>query len=85
LHGLAHAFDTAERTLRVVRQNFAWAIAYNAVAVPLALAGWVSPLVAAIGMSGSSLAVVLNAVRLLRAPAPGGGLVPQGDVAPVRA
>ncbi len=85
LRGLAHAFDTAERALRVVRQNFAWAIAYNAVAVPLALAGWVSPLVAAIGMSGSSLAVVLNAVRLLRAPAPGGGLVPQGDVAPARA
>lgn len=72
LAGLTHAFDTAKRTLRVVHQNFAWAIVYNAVAVPFALAGWVTPLVAAIGMSASSLLVVLNALRLLHAPAAGG-------------
>ena len=66
LADLVDAFDTAEKTLRVIRQNFAWAVAYNAVAVPLALAGWVTPLVAAVGMSASSLLVVLNALRLAR-------------------
>jgi Cu2+-exporting ATPase len=69
LPGMEQAFSTASQALRIVRQNFAWAIAYNAVAVPLALAGWVTPLVAAAGMSASSLLVVLNALRLLRAPA----------------
>ncbi|MDH3286843.1 MAG: heavy metal translocating P-type ATPase [Betaproteobacteria bacterium] len=85
LYGLADAFDTAARTLRVVRQNFAWAIAYNAVAVPLALAGWVTPLVAAIGMSGSSLLVVLNALRLLRSPAAVERMSPHADFTPAPA
>jgi Cu2+-exporting ATPase len=57
-----HACDT----LRVVRQNLVWATLYNAVALPLAAAGLVTPLAAAAGMSISSLAVVLNALRLLR-------------------
>ena len=52
--------------LRVVRQNLAWAIVYNAVALPLAAAGFVPPWAAAIGMSASSLIVVLNALRLNR-------------------
>ena len=60
------AFVIARRTLRIVRQNLAWAIAYNVLAIPLAVAGLVSPFAASIGMAASSLVVVGNALRLSR-------------------
>lgn len=61
---LVHALKVARQTLAVMRQNLAWAALYNALAIPAAALGYVSPLVAAIGMSLSSLLVVLNAMRL---------------------
>ena len=64
---IVRALATARRTFRIVRQNLAWALVYNAVAIPLAALGWLTPLAAAAGMSASSLAVVLNASRLRNA------------------
>ena len=61
---VADAMQIARRTLSVVRGNLAWAFAYNVVAIPLTVSGWVPPWAAAIGMSASSLLVVANALRL---------------------
>jgi Cu2+-exporting ATPase len=66
---LLEAVTIARRTLRIIQQNFIWAIVYNAIAVPLAVMGQVTPLVAAIGMSASSLLVIGNALRLCDRPA----------------
>ena len=54
----------ARRTRRIVRQNLAWAALYNAICVPLALAGAMPPWLAGLGMAASSLLVVCNAARL---------------------
>ena len=69
LDRLSAAFDAARDAMRIIRQNLAWAAAYNAVAIPLAVAGWITPLIAGVGMAASSLAVVINALRLQAAGA----------------
>jgi Cu2+-exporting ATPase len=66
LQAIPRAVALARRTRRVVRQNLAWALAYNVVALPLAATGQVTPWMAALGMAGSSLLVTLNALRLAR-------------------
>ena len=63
---LPSLLSCADRTIRVVRQNVAWAVGYNTCAMPLAVMGLVPPAVAAIGMALSSLLVVANAMRLTR-------------------
>jgi Cu2+-exporting ATPase len=63
------SFELARRTLGVVRQNLWWAALYNAVCVPLAVAGWLPAWLAGLGMGLSSLLVVLNALRLSTIPA----------------
>jgi Cu2+-exporting ATPase len=64
LGAVAQAVLLARRTVRIVRQNLAWAALYNAVCVPLAVAGLLSAWAAGLGMALSSLLVVLNALRL---------------------
>jgi Cu2+-exporting ATPase len=64
MEDVSSALLLARRTMRIVRQNLAWAVAYNAVCVPLAVAGWMPAWLAGLGMAASSLLVVLNALRL---------------------
>ena len=59
----------ARRAHRLMRENLWLAVVYNAIAVPVAIAGLASPLVAALAMSGSSILVTLNALRAKRAGA----------------
>jgi Cu2+-exporting ATPase len=66
LSDIVRARQVARRTVRVVRQNLSWATGYNALCVPLALAGWFPPWAAGLGMAASSLIVVLNALRIDR-------------------
>jgi Cu2+-exporting ATPase len=63
LDALAELHHTAHRTMAIVRQNLSWAVAYNAICIPLALAGWLPPWAAGLGMAASSLLVMLNAQR----------------------
>jgi Cu2+-exporting ATPase len=61
---LPEAIKTAREMQRIIKQNFAWAIFYNLLAIPLAAMAMLAPWMAALGMSFSSLVVVLNALRL---------------------
>ena len=69
LDALVQAFSLARRTRRVIIENLLWAGLYNGLMLPFAALGWITPIWAAIGMSISSLTVVLNALRLTRMPA----------------
>ena len=64
------AIQYAKKTQRIIKQNFAWAICYNIIALPLAALGYVAPYMAAIGMSLSSLLVVVNSMRLYKSFSP---------------
>jgi Cu2+-exporting ATPase len=77
LDAVVTAHDTALGAARLVRQNFGLALLYNCIAIPLAVAGLVTPLVAALAMSTSSVRVVANALRLN-----GTGPAPQADRLP---
>ncbi|WP_430387711.1 heavy metal translocating P-type ATPase [Dyella sp. 20L07] len=65
------AVQLARRTQRIIRQNFAWAVGYNLLALPLAITGQVTPALAALGMALSSLIVTTNTLRLMRVKVPG--------------
>ncbi|MCF7521562.1 heavy metal translocating P-type ATPase [Neisseria sp. ZJ106] len=66
LRVLPMMIERAKKTRRIIQQNLSWASAYNIIAVPLAVFGYVQPWIAALGMSASSLVVVANALRLLK-------------------
>ena len=66
LDAVPEAFAVAKRSARLVRQNFALSFTYNAIALPFAILGFVTPLFASVAMSCSSIVVVANAMRLNR-------------------
>ncbi|KZX51977.1 carbonate dehydratase [Stutzerimonas frequens] len=68
LGSLVQSFEVARRSRRIIIENLVWASLYNGLILPFAAIGWVTPLWAALGMSASSLLVVLNALRLTRLP-----------------
>lgn len=68
LDRIPQSIALARRTRTIVRQNLGWALAYNLLALPLAAFGQVTPWIAALGMTASSLLVTLNALRLARTP-----------------
>lgn len=78
------AFDLIETTRRRIRQNIGWAFLYNAVAIPLALTGLLTPLFAALAMATSSFLVVWNSSREITSPVPDAIPVDSLNKKPVR-
>jgi len=74
---LPEIFILAHRARRIMKQNLFWAAAYNLSAMPLAALGLIPPWLAAIGMSLSSILVVLNALRMMRSPSSNSSLMPE--------
>ena len=66
LEALASLISISQKTKRIIRQNFAWALGYNILVLPFAVSGLLPPWAAVIGMSLSSLIVTFNSMRLSR-------------------
>ncbi|WP_281884415.1 heavy metal translocating P-type ATPase [Paenibacillus sp. YYML68] len=66
LNSIPDAMEMSRRTMRNIRQNLFWALAYNVIGIPIAAAGFLAPWVAGAAMALSSVSVVLNALRLQR-------------------
>ena len=67
---LPYLLELAARSRRITRQNLIWATVYNLTILPLAISGYLTPWIAALGMSTSSLLVIANALRIHRTPPP---------------
>jgi Cu2+-exporting ATPase len=63
---LPNMLKQAKKTMRIIKQNLWWAVLYNAICVPMALAGWLPAWLAGLGMAASSLVVLCNAARLVK-------------------
>jgi len=66
LNSINTLIKVSERTRRIIFQNYLWAFGYNAIVLPLAVAGYITPYMAVIGMSASSILVITNSLRLLK-------------------